>query len=187
MLRGTRTPPTMPRCTANPAGRGPTFPTQATPMRIRTLLAGLTLAAALAVPTAFADTPPAGPQPLTLADALAWKSVGGAALSPDGQWLAYRLAPVEGDGELVLRSILKGEEKRFPVGESCAPGGRPTPGGAASSIVFSDDSKWLTFSVAPTAAQKKAAGSGPQRAGNKLVLMELATGKKQEFEKVRRA
>ena len=157
-------------------------------MRLRTLLASLSVVAALAVPAAFADTPtPAGPQPLTLADAIAWKGVRGSALSPDGQWLAYRLAPAEGDGELVLRNIPKGEEKRFPVGESRAPTGRPTPGGVTSDIVFSDDSKWLTFPVAPTAAQKKAAGSGPQRAGNKLVLLELATGTKQEFEKVRRS
>jgi dipeptidyl aminopeptidase/acylaminoacyl peptidase len=117
---------------------------------------------------------PAAPQPLKMADLLAWKHLRTTALSPDGQWFAYRLGPAEGDGELVLRKTLNGEEKRFATGEAKGFG----------DITFSDDSKWLAFTVQPPKQKKPAAdGKKPEA---KLVLLELATGNKQEFEKVRR-
>src|SRR6516164_5239085 len=36
-------------------------------------------------------------RPIVLADILAWKGIHGTALSPDGQWFAYRIGPAEGN------------------------------------------------------------------------------------------
>jgi dipeptidyl aminopeptidase/acylaminoacyl peptidase len=134
----------------------------------------LLLAASWSLLHADPRKPPA-PRPLKMADILAWKHLRTAALSPDGKWFAYRLMPTEGDGELVLRQAQSGAEKRFPTGEAKGFGG---------DVVFSDDSKWLAFTVQPP-KQKKPAADG-KKAESKLVLIELATGAKQEFEKVRR-
>src|SRR5436190_1521572 len=84
-------------------GHGRPDPTAGPPMK-RTLLVPA-LAALFAAPAFGADAPSqtAAPKPLTTADALAWKRIRSAVLSPNGEWLAYFLAPAEGDGELVLR------------------------------------------------------------------------------------
>lgn len=44
-------------------------------------------------------------KPITWKDVPGWKSLtgNGAVLSPDGKWVAYGIAPVEGDGELFLQ------------------------------------------------------------------------------------
>src|SRR5262245_1549370 len=48
---------------------------------------------------------PAGKKPLTLADTTSWRSIRGTGLSGDGKWFAHRVAPVEGEGDVILRSI----------------------------------------------------------------------------------
>src|SRR6266542_1426413 len=45
-----------------------------------------------------------------------WKSIQGTKLSSDGVWLAYTLAPQEGDGELVVRNLKTSAEIRVPRG-----------------------------------------------------------------------
>src|SRR5437867_8180479 len=53
---------------------------------------------------------------LTQADWDKWKSITGAALSNDGRWAAYSLAPLVGDGELVVQSTSSTTEYRVPRG-----------------------------------------------------------------------
>ena len=76
---------------------------------------------------------------LMMADVQAWKSIRGVVLSNDGQWLAYRLTPNEGDGEVVLRQVQGEKELKFPAGEARGigffPGIRVSP-----DIAFSHDS-----------------------------------------------
>jgi len=64
---------------------------------------------------------------LTQADWDRWRSIQGATLSNDGQWVAYTLSPQVGDGEFVVRATSGTSEYRVPVGYI----GRPnnTPGG----------------------------------------------------------
>ncbi|HEX7123527.1 MAG TPA: prolyl oligopeptidase family serine peptidase [Gemmatimonadaceae bacterium] len=64
---------------------------------------------------------------LTQEDWDRWRSIQGATLSYDGQWVAYTLSPQVGDGEFVIRSTTSSTEYRIPVGYI----GRPnnTPGG----------------------------------------------------------
>ena len=65
-------------------------------------------------------TPPAAVgRQLTLRDLLGWKNIRGGQLSNDGRWLAYELAPNEGDSEVIIRSTAAtGSEWRFPVGSA---------------------------------------------------------------------
>ena len=56
-------------------------------------------------------------RPIELADILAWKSIGAQVVSSDGQWFAYRLAPTEGDSEVILRNTRTDKESRFPIGQ----------------------------------------------------------------------
>ena len=44
------------------------------------------------------------------------RSITNQVLSKDGKLLAYAVFPQEGDGELVLRNLATGQEKREPVG-----------------------------------------------------------------------
>ena len=142
------------------------------------------------------------------ADLKAWKSVRQSVLSNDGAWFAYVVAPNEGDATVVIRSTAAdGKELKFPIGEiPSAAGGRggaPGGDGASSTLAISGDSKWVAYTVYPAAsAGRGGAGRGAGRGGarqgaptqatpsvpaqNKLALVNLATGEKKEFDRIRR-
>src|SRR5262245_42872547 len=124
-----------------------------------------------------------GQKPLAMKDALAWNSIRSVALTRDGKWFACAILPAEGKGEVVVRQTIGDKETRFPVGESM--GGLP----------LSDDSRWLAFSSTPKArggrgkggAKGKATGpETPAAEQGKLVLVNLASGEKVEYEGVTR-
>ena len=54
---------------------------------------------------------------IEIEDVIAWKSIGSTVLASDGQWFGYRLAPQEGDAEIVLKRVRAEKEWRFPAGE----------------------------------------------------------------------
>ncbi|MGB8959229.1 MAG: prolyl oligopeptidase family serine peptidase, partial [Candidatus Aminicenantales bacterium] len=120
----------------------------------------------------------AAPRPLALQDILAWKSIGSAELSPDGTWFMYRLSPLEGESEVVLRQVAGTKEYRFPIGEA-------PRYGSASRTGFSADSKWAAFLAYPGSKEMKALRKDKKRVMTTAVLVDLATGGKTEFEKVR--
>ena len=137
-------------------------------------------------------TPPASVgRQLTLNDLTNWKGIRGSAVSNDGKWFAYAIAPNEGDGEVVVRGTAAGaQETRFPTG-AVSGGGR---GGAPQ---ISGNSRWVAFNVnapTPPAGRGGRAGGGG-RAGAatgaaaaaqpKLAVVDLANGTKREFESVR--
>jgi hypothetical protein len=62
---------------------------------------------------------------LTQADWDRWKSISGAALSNDGKWAAYTIAPLVGDGELVVRSTSGSAEYHVPRGYLGRPNNTP--------------------------------------------------------------
>ena len=152
----------------------------------------LSLAVALVLVAAFgpaaaqdkpADKPnapasPAGPKPIALLDILAWKSIGAAELSPDGSWFMYRLSPLEGESEIVLREVRGTKEHRFPIGEAPRFGGSLRTG-------FSADSKWAAFLSYPGSKEVKALRKERKRIATTAVLVDLAKGEKTELEKVR--
>ena len=150
------------------------------------LAAALVLIAA-AGPSASQDKPadkpappaaPAAPRPIALLDILAWKSIGAAELSPDGSWFMHRLSPLEGESEVVLRQTGTDKEHRFPLGEAPRFGGGPRTG-------FSSDSRWAAFLAYPGSKDMKALRKEKKRVTTTAVLVNLATGEKTEFEKVR--
>jgi hypothetical protein len=147
------------------------------------------------------------------ADLKAWKSIRQSVLSNDGKWFAYVLAPNEGDATLIIRSTgADAKEMKYPIGEAGgAGGGRGGPpgadGGAGQSLAISADSRWVAFTIYPAASAGRAGGRGGAGRGgagrggsgtgggqdqaaapaqNKMGLINLATGEKKEFDKVRR-
>jgi dipeptidyl aminopeptidase/acylaminoacyl peptidase len=131
-----------------------------------------------AAPSAAAPAAPTGPRPLALQDILAWKSVGSAELSPDGSWFMYKLSPLEGESEIVLRQVAGTKEHRFPIGEA-------PRFGAGARTGFSADSKWAAFLSYPGAKEMKSLRKDKKRVTTTAVLVDLAKGDKTEFEKVR--
>src|SRR4029453_16818772 len=93
-------------------------------------------------PAPPAPPPPAASAPGALkqldpADLSFWKNIRFTALSNDGKWFAYQLAPNEGNAEVVVRPTSEGQERRFKIGEPPAPmGGFGPP--VNTSVVLSD-------------------------------------------------
>lgn len=155
------------------------------------LAAALLLGAAVLSPCvpAVGAQQPAGPtKQMSIADLRAWKSIRGPSVSPDGKWLAYELAPNDGDATVVIRSTTGDTQWTFPVGDASsggrgAGGGRGGPSGA---VTISADSKWAMFNVAPGKAEAEQARKSHKPAASKVALVDLATGKEKEFSRIGR-
>ena len=119
------------------------------------------------------------PRPIGLQDVLDWERINGVTLSDDGDWLAYRLSPTEGNSEVVVRSTVDETEHRFPIGEVAS------MYGGGSSVVFSDDSRWLAFTIYPRIEEKDRGGDRGPRPHNGVGILELSTGEMTEVEDVR--
>jgi dipeptidyl aminopeptidase/acylaminoacyl peptidase len=123
-----------------------------------------------------------------LKDILGWKRIQSPIVSPDGLWMAYQLAPNEGDAEVIVRSVKDAKDTKFPIGEIPTPAINfaaafvPPPSGLA----FSEDSKYVAFTVYPNQKEAKRLKKDKKPLVNKVLLVELATGKKTEFERTRR-
>jgi hypothetical protein len=173
-------------------------------------------AAILAAQQAPASPASGPTKQLQSADLKAWKTIRNSVLSSDGKWFAYVLAPNEGDANVVIRSTgTDNKEWKFPIGSADAGGrggggggrGAAAPDAGTGPLSISADSRWVAFLVYPPAASGRggrgAAGRGGRGGGgggapttdgtaqapvpqNKLALVNLATGEKKEFDRVRR-
>ena len=111
--------------------------------------------------------------------------------------------PNEGDATLIIRSTgADAKETKFPIGEAGGGGGgRGGAPGGGSSLTISGDSRWVAFTIYPpsttpgavVAARRGGRGARRRRrrrrpapTQNKMALVNLATGEKKEFDKVRR-
>jgi len=135
-------------------------------------------------------------RPINHHDYDGWRTIAGQRLSNDGKFLAYSLMPEEGDGEVVIRNLVTGQETRIPAGarpvappaateEEDAP---PPPRGVT--IEFSADSKTVVFSTFPTKAEtnqaKKDKKTPDQMPKDGMVIVALASGRQTRIERVRR-
>lgn len=139
----------------------------------RLALSFLLLPALLASSQEKAD-PPKSPRPMSWKDVSSWRSIStfSVTLSPDGNWVAYPLLMREGDGELIVKKVNDTIQKKYPVG------------GSFSGFAFSEDGKWLAFKESSKFKEVKAAAKTPgKQLFEKLILVELATGKQKEFER----
>ncbi len=128
---------------------------------------------------------------LKVEDVAAWKRIVSPVISNDGQWFAYKLARIEGDSELVLTHLSDGKEQRFAIGEIDRPNpflsvGAPPPSGPPRDVVFSEDSKWLVFEQRPKSAEMKTLRRQHKPIENKVILVDLTTGNKTDYDRVKR-
>lgn len=115
-----------------------------------------------------------------------WKSIRATAWSLDGRIFAYQLAPNEGDAELVVKVVADGKETRFPIGELPGFGGGFGGPPGASSLIVSGDGKWVTFLKYPLAKDAKRLRKERKPIQSSAVIVDVASGKTREFERVRR-
>lgn len=121
-----------------------------------------------------------GKRPLELEDLLTWKSIRFPTISNDGKWIAYLHAPNEGDAEFVYRGTdAGGTETRIPVGEP------PTGFGGAGGLAVSGNSRWVAFTIYANAEDARKAQRDRRTPATKVAVIELATGNRREFERVR--
>ncbi len=140
------------------------------------------LAAALLL-TVLAPAFSQAKRPITHADYAAWRSIQAPALSPDGNLVAYAIAPQEGDGEFILLDLRTGKQYKAPRGQraTVAAGGKRGAGPVGPSAhLFSPDGKYALFPVYPSKGDKT-----KMLTGSGLGIMETATGKVTNIESVR--
>jgi dipeptidyl aminopeptidase/acylaminoacyl peptidase len=114
-------------------------------MSCRRLLAAI-LVVGLFAPVGISPGAQETKRPITHDVYDSWKSIQGTAISRDGRWLAYALVPQDGDGELVVRELASGAERRHPRGKE---------------PVFTPDGRFLVFRIAaPHAEVDKAKKAG---------------------------
>ncbi len=159
-------------------------------MSDRRLLLRIPLCALLLVSAVLAQT---AKRPLNHHDYDGWRSITAQRLSPDGKFLAYGLFPQEGDGEVVIRSLVTGKEQREPAGVRPA----PVPAAAAEEgpppeprsviIAFSADSRTVVFSTFPAKADADKARQDKKPAPKDgMVIVDLASGKATRIDRVKR-
>ncbi|MGE5838018.1 MAG: S9 family peptidase, partial [Acidobacteriota bacterium] len=110
-----------------------------------------------------------------LEDILAFRAIGTTTLSTNGQWVAYRLSPLQGDSDVVVRATSGDKEMTFPVGE-----------GAGGAVAFSSDSNWIAITTALTRKEAEAARRTRRPVQNSATIVNLATGDKVSIPKIRR-
>ena len=110
-----------------------------------------------------------------LEDILAFRAIGVTTLSANGQWLAYRLSPLQGDSDVVVRATSGDKEMTFPVGE-----------GAGGAATFSGDSNWIAITTSLTRKEAEAARRARRPVQNSVTIVNLATGDKVSIPKIRR-
>jgi dipeptidyl aminopeptidase/acylaminoacyl peptidase len=135
-------------------------------LRIRSLAGDQTLMiraavwlAALSLPSSLlAQAKP----PVTPADYGKWESLAPAALSPNGQWLAYGVNRVSEENELRIRGV--GRDTTIVVRYAVTP-------------AFSPDSRWIAYAVGVAPATRDRLEREKKPLHNSLGFRELASGK----------
>ncbi len=133
-------------------------------------------------------------RPLNHHDYDSWRTIAGQHLSPDGKFLAYAVFPEEGDGEVIVRSLVTGKETRYPAGARPAPAAASEEAPAAEArgvtILFSANSRTVVFSTFPAKAEtdkaKKDKKPADQMPKDGMVIVDLAGGQATPVPRVKR-
>ncbi|MDR3698529.1 MAG: prolyl oligopeptidase family serine peptidase [Candidatus Sulfopaludibacter sp.] len=123
-------------------------------------------------------------RPLNHHDYDGWRTIAGQHLSPDGKFVAYAVFPEEGDGEVIVRSLVTGKETRYPAGARPAPAAASEEAPAAevrgATILFSSNSRTVVFSTFPAKADtdkaKKDKKTADQMPKDGMVIVDLSSG-----------
>jgi dienelactone hydrolase len=128
---------------------------------------------------------PLGTKQFAPSDLQGWRTFRSTALSADGKWFAYVIAPNEGDANVVIVSTSDTtKQHRFAIGELPQGGGGPPAAGGG--VTISGDSKWVAFTIYPTRAEARRLRTARRPVQNKVAIVNLANGEKKEFDKMRR-
>jgi len=147
------------------------------PHRLALAIVLAALVPLLGAPAGMQEAQAPAKRAIELDDIINWKSVGGATISKDGQWFAHRLAPGEGDAQVVVRSTSSDKAMTFDIGE---------PGAGGGAIGFSDDGKWVAFATFPKRAEAQRLRRQRRPIQNGVTIVNLASGEKHEVPKIRR-
>jgi dipeptidyl aminopeptidase/acylaminoacyl peptidase len=151
------------------------------------VLAATTLLAILFIAPGIArHADKAATRPMDPIDILDWKSIGPAAISDDGKWVAYRYSPVQGDTSIVVRATSGDKEYTFIAGE-VPPPSNPPPNAEQirAMLAFSDDGKWAAFLTYPVRKEAEKLKKAKKPIQTSVKLVDLATGKDTDYPKVR--
>src|SRR6185503_17158738 len=137
-------------------------------------------------------------RPLTHNDYDSWRLIQGQRISRDGKFLAYTLAPQDGDRELVVRNLGTGSEWRYGTGyvppvtsdqSDEEPAGEAPQQQQGPSLFFTADSKSLVFTVLPTKADiekaRKEKKKPEEMPKNGMGIMSLVSGEVARIERVK--
>lgn len=102
-----------------------------------------------------------------------WSQIDSATISPNGKFVTYAYAPAKGDRSLFLYRVDAAD--------------KPMKIEMGSSPKFSDDSKWLTFTVAPGEEETKKLQKSSKPVIRTLKLMNLESSESKLFEGAVRA
>ncbi|MGH9847295.1 MAG: hypothetical protein ACREEM_52025, partial [Blastocatellia bacterium] len=136
---------------------------------------------------------------LTHQDYDAWRSIQGQQISRDGKFVAYALLPQDGDGEVVVRDLSKGEWRAprgwrppQPLPDFSDPAAAQTFLAAMSRIVrpvFTADSRFVLFTIEPNKADvlkaRKEKKKPEEMPKNALGIMDLSNGQVMRIERVK--
>jgi dipeptidyl aminopeptidase/acylaminoacyl peptidase len=128
-------------------------------------------------------------RPLTHQDYDQWRSIRTPALSNDGKYLAYAMFPQEGDGQIVIRNLATGKERREPIGEAPPPpppnfanpaAEEEAPRARSITMLFSHDNRRLVFSTFAARAEVEKAKRDKKKPDEMpkggMVIIDLASG-----------
>jgi dienelactone hydrolase len=105
--------------------------------------------------------------PIAPSDYGRWESLGAAALSPDGRWLAHAVNRVNEENELRVRGGPTDTTFVFPH---------------ASGPAFTPDSRWVAYAVGPSPAERERLERDRRPVRNRAALLNLATGESLSFD-----
>lgn len=120
------------------------------------------------------DTCKVDPKPLEIWDILKWNNIGTSSISNNAEWFAWRVGPAEDNCKIKVRNMKTDSIYEFDSGKN-----------TKGKIEFSDDSKWLGFFTYPTKKEFQKLKSQKKSKKNKLLLVNLETGKEKEFQDVK--
>jgi dienelactone hydrolase len=98
-----------------------------------------------------------------------WEMLSFAKLSNDGRWFAYAASKIEGDRRMVIRNVDSPQQVEVPN---------------AVNAEFSEDSKWVAYTIGPSRKEADEARQKKQPFEPKLVLKNLASGEERTYEAV---
>jgi len=124
-------------------------------------------------------------RPLTHEDYDSWKSIVGAQISPDGNWVLYLETPQDGEAEIVAKNLKSNKEYRHTIGYS----GEGTDSERAAGSRFSYDSTHIAFLISPSQDEvkkaKKEKKKKDEQPKKKLGIMSLSDGEVSTVERIK--